>query len=170
MIQVAEYWDILDKEKNPVGRLHRRGVRLKQGEYHLICEAWLVSRGKLLVTQRHPDKNFGGLWECTGGAVIAGENSRDAIRREIREEIGIEVKDSELVFMGSAEGPTFFIDYYEVDKDVDIASIKLQKEEVTAAKFVTYDEFMQMYRQRKLIPHMYDYMLDFDFAFLKNKR
>lgn len=163
---MAEYWDIYDANRQPSGRLHRRGVRLKDGDYHIISEAWLVSCGKLLVTQRHPDKNFGRLWECTGGAVKAGETSLEAIKREISEEIGLVANDSELNFMGTAYGPTFFIDCYEFRKNVSLNDIKLQQEEVIDAKFVTYDEFMRMYREHKLIPHMYEYMREFglDFA------
>lgn len=166
---MAEYWDIYDEYRNPTGRLHKRGMRLKHGDYHIISEAWLISKGRLLVTQRHPDKNFGRLWECTGGAVKAGENSLEAIKREISEEIGLIAADSELTFKGTAEGPSFFIDCYEFRKDIELDSINLQKEEVIGAKFVTYDEFMQMYRERKLIPHMYEYMKKFNFGFITNR-
>lgn len=167
MIQVAELWDVYDENRNPVGRLHRRGVRLKQGEFHIICEAWITCRGRLLVTQRHPDKNFGCMWECTGGAVIAGEDSRQAVIREIREEIGVTVTEDQLTFMGSAAGNTFFVDCYAVELDLELSELKLQREEVVSAKFVTLPEFLKMQGQKKIIPRLYDYMKAFDFDFVK---
>ncbi len=163
---MAEYWDIYDSDRNPTGRLHKRGIRLKKGDYHIISEAWLVSGGKLLVTRRHPDKNFGGLWECTGGAVKAGENSLEAVKREIKEEIGIDAGDNELTLMGTAKGSTFFIDCYKFEKNIKLSDIHLQAEEVSDARFVTLDEFMQMYNEKKLIPHMYEYMRTFGFDFV----
>ena len=167
---MAEYWDVYDKDRNPVGRTHRRGVKLKAGDYHIICEAWLVSRGKLLVTQRHHDKNYGCMWECTGGAVKAGETSLEAIKREVKEEIGIEITDTDLAFAGSAEGSTFFIDCYFLNVDIDFEQIKLQREEVISAKFVTLEEFEKLHNQRKLVPNLYEYMERFGFAFLKKQK
>ncbi len=166
-MQVAELWDVYDRDRKPVGRFHRRGVRLKPGEYHIICEAWIMCRGRLLVTQRHPDKNFGCMWECTGGAAKAGETSTEAILREIREEIGVTVAEEQLTFMGSATGNTFFIDCYTLEIDAELSDLKLQREEVINAKFVTLPEFLKMQGQRKIIPRLYDYMKQFDFEFVK---
>ena len=163
---MVELWDVYDKDRKPVGRLHRRGVRLKPGEYHIICEAWIVSHGKLLVTQRHPDKNFGCLWECTGGAAKAGETSVEAILREIKEEIGVEATEDQLTFMGCATGNTFFIDCYALEIDAELSDLKLQREEVINAKFVTLPEFQKMQGQKKIIPRLYDYMRQFNFGFV----
>ncbi len=163
---MAEYWDVYDKDRNPVGRTHRRGVKIKHGDYHIICEAWLLCKGKLLVTQRHPDKNYGCMWECTGGAVKAGETSIEGIIREVREEIGLIISESDLTYRGCATGNNFFIDCYQLSADIEPEKLKLQKEEVINAKFVTLDEFKKMHRQRKLIPNLYEYMERFGFEFL----
>jgi 8-oxo-dGTP pyrophosphatase MutT (NUDIX family) len=60
----------------------------------------VISRGdRLLVCQRPPEKRHGGLWEFPGGKCEAAESDRDAITRELREELGvdvIEVGDEEL--------------------------------------------------------------------------
>lgn len=60
--------------------------------------AGLVFRnGKLLITQRHADVHLGGLWEFPGGKRHDGETFEDCLRRELREELGIEVEVGELV-------------------------------------------------------------------------
>jgi len=54
---------------------------------------WCPSDGKYLVLKRSADKDFaGGAWECTTGRVDQGEGFHDAVRREVREELGVEVQ------------------------------------------------------------------------------
>ncbi len=166
---MAEYWDVYDKNRNLVGRTHRRGVKIRHGDYHIICEAWLMSKGRLLVTQRHPDKNYGCMWECTGGAVKAGESSTEAIIREVREEIGIEISEQELTLRGCAIGNNFFIDCYQINVDIELEQLKLQKEEVVNAKLVTFEEFKKLHNQKKLIPNLYEYMEQFGYEFIEKE-
>jgi mutator protein MutT len=60
--------------------------------------AGLVFRGgKLLITQRHKGSHLGGLWEFPGGKREDGESDEDCLRRELREELGIEVEVNELI-------------------------------------------------------------------------
>jgi 8-oxo-dGTP diphosphatase len=55
-------------------------------------------RGELFLAQRGPlAKNERGLWEFPGGSVEFGERLADALRREIREEYGMEIEVGELL-------------------------------------------------------------------------
>lgn len=48
--------------------------------------------GSFLLAQRPPDKIWAGYWEFPGGKVEAGETAHDALVRELKEELGIEVE------------------------------------------------------------------------------
>lgn len=55
-------------------------------------------RGELFMARRGPlAKNERGLWEFPGGSVEFGEKLADALRREIREEYGMEIEVGELL-------------------------------------------------------------------------
>jgi mutator protein MutT len=55
-------------------------------------------RGRVFLARRGPDsRNERGLWEFPGGSVEFGERLADALRREIREEFGVEIQVGDLV-------------------------------------------------------------------------
>ncbi|MCH5295862.1 MAG: (deoxy)nucleoside triphosphate pyrophosphohydrolase [Treponema sp.] len=53
--------------------------------------------GKILIARRNPTGQMGGRWEFPGGKVEAGEDERDAVIRELREEFGVTVSVGELI-------------------------------------------------------------------------
>ena len=60
---------------------------------HFPIAAGVVWRGdRLLICRRHSDGLLGGLWEFPGGKVEPGESPAEAVAREVREEVGLEVE------------------------------------------------------------------------------
>lgn len=54
---------------------------------------WHPADGKYLVLKRTADKDFAaGAWECVTGRVDQGEGFTEAVHREVREELGVEVQ------------------------------------------------------------------------------
>ena len=50
--------------------------------------------GRWLMQRRPSHKHHGGLWEFPGGKVETGENPRNALIREIREELGLDISSN----------------------------------------------------------------------------
>lgn len=55
-----------------------------------VVSAVIIHAGRILLTQRRPEKDFPYAWESPGGKIEHGESIIDALRRELREEIGVE--------------------------------------------------------------------------------
>ncbi len=51
---------------------------------------------ELLIAKRPPGRPLAGLWEFPGGKVEQGEQPEDALIRELREELGIEIAKADL--------------------------------------------------------------------------
>ena len=56
--------------------------------------ALIDADGRVLLTRRPPGKPMAGLWEFPGGKVEPDERPEDALIRELKEELGIEVREA----------------------------------------------------------------------------
>ena len=50
------------------------------------------AEGRILIDRRLPEGEFGNFWEFPGGKIEDGETPAECVRREVREELGIEVE------------------------------------------------------------------------------
>lgn len=142
---MEEYWDVYDKDRIFQNKTIRPGDPFAEREYYVCCDVWFKnSKGELLVTQRHPNKKAGGLWEFVGGGVLAGETTAQAAVREVKEEIGITITENDLTLLHVFQQKNHFMDVYLVKKDVNIDSITLGIDETIDAKWVSEDGLRDM--------------------------
>jgi A/G-specific adenine glycosylase len=71
-----------------------RPVRLRKAKipHYEVVAAVFAERGRFLITQRPAGKMLAGLWEFPGGKVEKGENFEQSLKREIMEELAIEIQ------------------------------------------------------------------------------
>lgn len=143
---MPEMIDLYDIHRNPAGETISRGETLPLGRYRLGVQVWLQNdSGLFLLTQRHPRKKKGLLWEPTGGAVIAGEDTLSAGIRELREEIGVVIAPSALRLLRTAlHNGNEFLDTYIARWNGSVGELALQSDEVVDARWVSADELRQM--------------------------
>lgn len=103
------------------------------------------------MTQRHPDKKAGGLWEFTGGSVLAGETTKQAALRELEEELGVTAKEKDLSLLDVYQYKNYFMDVYVAKMDVEPSSLVLQRSEVVDAKWVSHEELLQMIEEKQVV-------------------
>jgi 8-oxo-dGTP diphosphatase len=70
---------------------------------------------RYLVARRPEHKRHGGLWEFPGGKLEPGERVEDGLRRELREELGVELETVGRALLSIADpGSAFRIEFIEV--------------------------------------------------------
>ena len=63
----------------------------------VVVAAVIEDRHRFLVTRRQPGVHLAGMWEFPGGKIDPDESHDAALRRELREELGVEAEVGELV-------------------------------------------------------------------------
>lgn len=144
-----EYWDIYNKEKKRTGRMMKRNDWcLQDGEYHLTVLGVVKHKdGRYLITKRVMTKAWApGWWEVSGGAAMAGEESRDAVLREVREETGLDVSDWGGGYLftykreNPGEGDNYFVDVYRFEGEFTESDLHIQEAETDGYMLATLEE------------------------------
>ncbi len=144
-----ELWDIYNENKEKTGRtMKRNDWNMKPDEFHLTVLG-VIKRpdGTYLITRRKLDKEWAaGWWEVPGGGVMAGETGEEAIKREIREETGIDVSNAEGGYaftykrVNPEEKNNYFVDIYKYIMDINENDVTLQEAETSGFSFATLSE------------------------------
>ena len=66
----------------------------------VVAAALINAAGEVLVQRRPLGKHHAGLWEFPGGKIEPGESAIEALGRELREELGLELEDTTPAYLG----------------------------------------------------------------------
>jgi len=139
-----ELWEVLDSYGNFTGEIMKKYDQkvFDRGFYHLGTDVWIINKeNKILIQKRAENKRFEpNVWAMTGGSVIVGETSLETIIREAKEELNIVINPNKLKLLTKFKTKNVWIDTYILKDDYDISKMKFQKEEVSDAKWATWDE------------------------------
>ena len=155
-----EFWDIYDENKQLTGRkMKRNDWCFKEGEYHLTVLG-VIARpdGTFLITKRVMTKAWApGWWEVSGGGVQAGESSEEAVRREVKEETGLDVRNAEGGYaftykrVNPDEGDNYFVDVYRFVMDIDEKDVSFQEAEIDGHMFATREQIESFAKEGKFL-------------------
>lgn len=149
-----EYFDILDEKGMYVGKVETRENVHKTGLWHKAVVVFIINSKEQVLLQKRSNtkKLWPNMWDITaGGHVLAGEFGFEAIIREAKEELGIDLEKNEMTFLGSSLSSNIkgdivnshFNEYYIVNKDIDATKLSLQEEEVSEIKWVDKNEIIE---------------------------
>jgi len=159
-----EFWDALDKEGNLTHKTinSEDEAALREGIYHLGADVWIInSENKILIQKRSlKKKNQPGVWAMTGGSVIKGETSLEAIKREVKEELGIELDINKAIKIKHYRIDNVLLDEYVVEQNIDLNNVVLQEEEVCEVRYATYSEIESLLKNKNFINNRWEYVKD----------
>jgi ADP-ribose pyrophosphatase YjhB (NUDIX family) len=116
----------------------------------------IVKNNEFLLFRRNMEGNHGGMFGLCGGTVEKNETPVDALIREVKEEIGMDVYNINHLKRYNTHGRTMNL-YYIVDDRFNDQDIRLN-EEHTEWKYFTYYELIQ---SKEVIPTTIDFVNDF---------
>lgn len=147
-----ELVDVIDDAGNTIAVVTRREMRAKRLPHRCTYVLVFNSRGELFIHQRTATKDvYPSYWDvCIGGVLAAGESFVQGVRREIREELGIDAEAVELFPFRYADAATFAHGMaYRLDHD---GPFRLQVEEIVAGEFVAVDAALERIRLEPFCP------------------
>jgi len=170
-----EYIDLIDsKSGNKTGGVASHGDVHTKGLWHRTAHVWVInSKDEILLQRRAINKrNFPDTWDISAaGHISAGEEPLHAAWRETKEEIGLDISQNDLKFLGTVtqefilNNGTYidneFQNVYLVKVDIGINQLRLQKEELKALKWIKISEFKKWVEEKKfdLVPHPEEYKI-----------
>lgn len=156
-----ELWDVYDEKRNLLGKTHRRGDPMGNGEYHLVVHIWLQnSNGEYLITKRSPNISYPNMWQTTGGSALAGDDSITAAIREVKEETGLDILPENGECVLSLKREDNFCDVWMFKQNFDISNVVYQESEICDAKFTSKEKIFEMVNGGTFVEYSYLGMLN----------
>lgn len=140
---MIEILDLVDEDDNVIDTLPRKDIYEQGLKYLRTVDAFIKnSKGQLWIPIRTDDKAYapGGFDVGVGGHIEHGEEVIEALRKEVREEVGWDIDDleyKELGKFGPREGMATFSHVYEIITNV---TPPLNPEDFKSAAWMTPQE------------------------------
>lgn len=151
---MEEKIDVLNELGEFTGKVATRDECHQKGLWHRVVYSFIIDKkGNVLLQKRSANKKmWPNMWDVTvGGHVDSNEFGRQALIREVKEELGIDIKDDEIKYLIGSTSinkkeniiDKHYNECYLITKEIDIAEIDLQKEEVSEVKYFTKKEILE---------------------------
>lgn len=161
-----EKWNAYTKDGMLTDKILVRDEPIPDGLYHLSCEVLVRHKdGSYLCMKRALSKrDYPGYYEATaGGSAFLGEDKYDCIKRELKEETGIECNDFEEIGCYIYDDNHSIFHIFVCTVDCDKNSIVLQEGETEDYIWLDEQEFIKFVNSDKMIDRQkvryYDYFV-----------
>ena len=135
--------DLYDKDRNFIGKTIYKGEDVPEGYYYLTVMTFMENvDGRFLIQKTSKEK--GGDYSTTGGHPKSGEDSFEGLITEVKEELGIDISNENIILVKSVMAHNTICDIYYVKMDIDLDKIVCQKEEVDKVLLLTTEEIKEL--------------------------
>ena len=151
-----ELLQVLDENGNPTGRFEKREIVHVNKLFHNEVALWIIDKEnkKVLLQRRSPNKkqNPNKLALCAGH-VVGDETIDEALEKEAKEELGIDIKDCNvkklITIKRTVPRNHCFIHHYYISKAIPIENITIQKEELSEVLYMDYEHLKSLVKQNR---------------------
>ncbi len=150
-----ELWDAYTKDGVATGGTLVRGEPVPEGLYHLVCEVLVRhADGSYLAMKRwHKKEGYPGWWETTaGGSALKGEDMWQCVRRELREETGLDAEIFTHIGCRITEDSPVIFHSFLCELDCDKTSVTLQEGETEDYCWFSEQKFIKFVNSGSMIP------------------
>lgn len=148
-----ELLDIYDNSGNLVGKTVVRGDKTVSlsGDEHIALSVIFIEndRGEFLIQRTSKEK--GNEFSSTGGHVLSGETPLDAIKREVKEELGVDISKDKIKDYGFLLYDMLIRYIYYLKKNIDIDKVILQSEEVQYVKYMSVSDIRKLIETNQML-------------------
>ena len=164
---MREKRDLYNKDSELTGLTYYKGDSIPEGYYPMVVMIAIQnSEGKFLMQKRVPAK--GGDYGVTGGHPKSGETPYEGIITEVKEEIGIDISDKEIIeFNSGCDGVDCYKMYY-TKLDISMDEFVIQEEELSEVRWFSMDELEDMVDKKILNQNQIDFFIKCQ-NFINNK-
>lgn len=153
---MEEFVDLYDEFGHFTGKTISSSQSYEEGYYVLIAHLCLFnSQFRMLCQKRSFQKKCsGGLWDVTcSGLIRSGENDLEGLIREVKEELGLEIKLNENQRAVVIKTDSTFESFFIVQTDFDLNLCKLQESEVLEVRYFSLEEIEKMVEKQQFIDY-----------------
>lgn len=152
-MEEIEYLDVLNENGEFTGVTESREKCHREGLWHRANYCFIFNNNDDVLLQKRSSnkKLWPNLWDVTaGGHILSGEFGVNALIRELKEELGIDVEEKDLKYLVGSTSVNkigdvinkHFNECFIVTKNIEIDNIVLQKEEVSDIKWFSKEEIL----------------------------
>ncbi len=175
---MEEMVDKLNSDGTPTGEIVSKKDAHKNGFWHRAAHVWFVNSNNEILLQKRADniESHPGEYDISAaGHLVAGDSFIKGALREVKEELGVELEEKDLVKIGELHSESTqhegryinkeYNDVYVVKKDIPISDFVIQESEVSLVKYLSLEEFKKWIREKRsdIVMHPKEFELLFDY-------
>lgn len=144
-----ELLQLFDENKNMLNESIERDRKkeLEPGKYFMIILLFIENNNKFLIQKTSESRKS--EYATTGGHVTYGDDALKTVIKEAKEELGLDLKESEIKEIETITHKLAHIGIYYCNKKIDINKLKIQEEEVESLYWMSLDEINELIKEDK---------------------
>ena len=143
-----EYRDLYDENKKNTYERVKKDDNIPKNRYYITVVIFIENdKGELLL---QVNKKFN-KWSVTGGHPKSGESSLIGAQTELKEELNLDIRKSELKLFKTIKTEDDFVDLYYLRKNIDLKDLTMQFDEVADVNWFTMEEVDRLIKDKKFL-------------------